>query len=163
MTKVTEWVPVLAACFTAISIIWGVIVYIRQQKINNLQNLVSVFQRFSNNDNFIHIFRLCDDIYVYDKNSNQQAAAFIIQQLEEVSPENKLKYLALLEEVAVFAKNAKVLRDDALHLFKFQFHYLYNVPIVADAFWKNIGGGQNERTKDGWSYQRTFAEECNIA
>jgi hypothetical protein len=71
-----------------------------------------------------------------------------------------LKYLALLEEIAIFAKNSAVINKNALHLFKFHFYYVYGNHTISSAFWNNLGSGDTEKLKEGWSYQLEFAQKC---
>jgi hypothetical protein len=59
-----KWIAYITAICISVSAILAIIVYIRQQKINRIQNLIGVFQRFANNDNFISIFNLSDASYV---------------------------------------------------------------------------------------------------
>ena len=159
----TKWIALISATCTALSAILAVIVYIRQQKINRLQNLISVFQRFSNNDDFISIFSVCDSCYVkLNTPANEQELSSLLNQLIAIAPEKKYKYLALLEEIAIFAKNSAVISKNAIHLFKFHFYYVYGDGKISAAFWQNIGSGPNEKNKEGWNYQNDFAQKCKL-
>ncbi len=156
-----KWISLVPIFLTAISVMLGLIAYLRQQRINRLQNLISVFQRFSNNDDFINLFSLCDSCYVKLNIPAQQPELSVTEgQLMTVTPEKKFKYLALLEEIAMLAKNSAVINDNALHLFKFHFYYVYGNHEISNAFWYNIGSGSDEKNKEGWSYQSDFAKKC---
>ena len=151
---------IVPICVAAFSAVWGVITYSRQQRNVQLQNLISVFQRFSNNDDFIAIFKLGDDCYVKLEQGLDQNDIPQLQKLEEIPAELKFKYLALLEEVAILAKRSAVDKENALHLFKFHFFYVYGNPPISNSFWANVGGGDAEREEEGWDYQNDFAKEC---
>ena len=147
--------------FTAVSVLLGVIAYLRQQKINRIQNLISVFQRFAYNDDFLLIFSTCDARYVRLKDEARDSELSVyLNNLKEIPAEKKFKYLALLEEISIFSKNSAVMSKNAIHLFKFHFYYLYGDHKIADAFWDNLGSGRYEKKKEGWSYQNEFAEIC---
>ncbi len=159
MTSNTEGIALISVACTGISAVLGVIVYIRQQKINRIQNLISVFQRFSNNDDFISIFNICDASYVR-LNSPEGEPSLFLNQLKVIPAEKKYKYLALLEEIAILAKNSAVISTNALHLFKFHFYYVYGNHKISNEFWSNIGSGADEKNKEGWDYQSDFAKKC---
>jgi hypothetical protein len=160
MTDYTEWVALMSVTCAALSVILGIIVYIRQQKINRIQNLISVFQRFSNNDDFISIFNACDASYVRLNNTSEKELSSFLDQLKTIPAEKKLKYLALLEEIAILAKNSAVINNNALHLFKFHFYYVYGDHKISTSFWNNIGSGADQKNKEGWNYQSDFAKKC---
>ena len=161
MNDHTRWITLISVTCAAISVILGVITYVRQQKINRIQNLVAVFQRFANNDDFLSIFSISDMIYVKlgGLATDIDLPAYIAS-LSSIPPEKKYKYLALLEEIAILAKNSAVINKNAIHLFKFHFYYVYGSHQLSHAFWQNIGSGDSEKNKEGWSYQYDFAKEC---
>ena len=141
-------IQAIAALCTAASAIFAVIVYIRQQHIRRTENLLAIFQRFTDDKENVYqpIFTACDT-----RNFDAIAA---------INAANKYKYLSLLEEIALLARSSNVLQQDAKHLFKFHFIYLYVDEEVAAAFWKNLGTSPNEKNKAGWAYQRDFAFLC---
>jgi len=160
ITNVT-WIALIPISCTAISALLAIIVYIRQQRLTRLQNLIAVFQRFSNNDDFISIFSLCDACFVKIKDPNQQSELVrLSNQLAVIEPEKKFKYLALLEEISILARNSEVFNKNAIHLFKFHFYYVYGNHEISVAFWRNLGSGVDEKSKEGWSYQNDFAKKC---
>ena len=164
MNDNTIRIALISAICTAISAILGVFAYLRQQKINRIQNLISVFQRFANNDDFLSIFSACDASYVrLNEPSSEQELRIYLDNLKAISSEKKYKYLALLEEIAMFAKNSAVINKNAIHLFKFHFYYIYGDHKISAAFWLNIGSGVNEKNKEGWNYQNDFAKKCEVS
>ena len=82
MTETTKWITIVSVTCTALAAILGVVVYIRQQKIKSLQNLVSVFHRFTNNDDFLGLFSMCDSCYV--RLNKTDKAAELNQYLEHL-------------------------------------------------------------------------------
>ena len=161
MSYSTKWITLISVILTAISVILGVIAFLRQQKINRLQNLISVFQRFSGNDDFLMIFDICDACYVrLNDKAKEVELGNRLSDLKSIPTEKKFKYLALLEEISIYAKNSAVMSKNAIHLFKFHFHYLYGDHMISEAFWDNLGSGKSEKYKEGWSYQMDFAKIC---
>ena len=153
-------IKLIAVICTAIVVNVGIITYIKQQKINRIQNLITVFQRFANNDDFILLFSLCDSSYVKVGDSAMQTELnILLDEIRNITTDKKLKYLALLEEIAIYAKNSSVIREHAIHLFKFHFFYVYGNNPISLAFWNNVGGNK-EKEKEGWSYQNIFAKIC---
>ena len=162
MEDILKIFQTIAFVCAAVTAVLAVISYMRQQNLTRLQNLISVFQRFANNEDFISIFSLCDHCYVRLNDAKaSEELDLLLEKLSEISTEKKFKYLALLEEIAIYSKNSAVIRKHALHLFKFHFYYVYGVGKISSAFWKNVGDGDNnEKNKEGWSYQNEFASEC---
>ena len=161
MNENTKLITLISVMCTAVSAILATTAYLRQQKINRIQNLISVFQRFSNNDDFLSIFNASDASYVrLNKSGSEQELSDYLNNLKTIPAEKKIKYLALLEEIAIFAKNSAVMSKNAIHLFKFHFYYLYGNHTISAAFWNNIGSGASEKNKEGWSYQSDFAKKC---
>jgi hypothetical protein len=163
MNDNTKWIALVSVICTAVSAILAVFAYLRQQKINRIQNLTTVFQRFSNNDDFLSIFNICDASYVQlNKPTAETELNGYSDQLKSTSAEKKLKYLAFLEEIAILAKNSAVISKNAIHLFKFHFYfyYVYGNHKISQAFWDNIGSGADEKNKEGWDHQSDFAKKC---
>ena len=153
MDKVVENI---ALVMLSISAVWALMFYRKRYRI---QNLVSVFRRFSENAKFVEIFTCCDALYSL---RHSDALNEVAEKLKSFDASRKYQYLALLEEVAVYAKNDAVVQKDALHLFQYHFHYIYNCPDIVAAFWWNIGGEADghEPSKKGWRYQSDFARVC---
>ncbi|MBC7554811.1 MAG: hypothetical protein H7257_12625 [Taibaiella sp.] len=151
MDSIINIIPGMSAVAAAF---WGIYVYSKQQRFKRLQNLSQIFQRFADNKNdFLEIFALCDSSFPDYGNEE-------IQHLAELPAKSKLQYLALLEDVALYADYSKVDRNYAIHLFQWQFYYIYNDAVIARAFWSNLGGVE-ECVQSYWSYQKKFSGYCN--
>ena len=152
MEILLQLLPITA---TLCAVIWGIYVFNKQQKFKRLENLNHIFQRFADKDDFIDIFTLCDIAYISTTNYHQDA----LDKLSAVTEKNKLRYLALLEEVALFAASFEVDKQHAIHLFQWHFYYVFNEPKISEAFWSNLGG-RDEINKPYWGYQKKIANQC---
>lgn len=159
MNTLITTIPIISAVAAAI---WGIYVFNKQQKFKRLQNLSLILQRFGDKKEFINLFNLCDQsIDNIDKQTRQITYnADYLNILMKENAENKLQFLVLLEEVALYAKSFEVDRDYAVHLFQWHFYFVYNNPEISRAFWENLGG-VDEINKAYWEYQRSFSSFCN--
>jgi len=129
----------------------GIRIYNKQRNFDRLQNLSKLFQRFTEDDDFMAVFTKCDEAYPgYEVEK--------IKDIEEIPVQTKLKYTALLEDVALHAKHNEVDRQYAVHLFQWHFYYLYNNTAIANAFWGSLGGLPDGKS---WGMQMDFAKSCN--
>ena len=152
MRSVLSVIPALTAVVAAI---WGIYSFNKQQKFKRLENLSLIFQRFADKDDFIDLFTMCDEAFL----GNGRYEETHLSALKKAPAKLKLKYLALLEEVALYASYSEVDKKYAVHLFQWHFYYIFNDATLADAFWFNLGGG-DEKTKSYWEYQKQFARYC---
>jgi hypothetical protein len=136
-----------------IAAFWGIYVYNKQQRFKRLQNLSQLFQRFADKNDFLEIFSLCDESYI-DRNSHNEVS---LELLKNTSVKTKLQYLALLEEVALYASYSEVDRKYAVHLFQWHFYYIYKDLRISESFWHNLGGIK-EKDKPYWQYQKHFSK-----
>ena len=157
MNQAAQWIPGISTTCTAITAILAVYIYIRQQRISRVQNIIAVFQRFANGRNFVDIFNHSDIAY---SRKNTRDGADSLEQLKNIDSGNKYEYLALLSEIVFLSDNSAIIRIHAMKLFKFHFYYAYCDKEVSNAFWSNIGSGVDEKDKEGWNYQKSFAEKC---
>jgi len=151
MNSLITTIPIISAVAAGI---WGLYIFNRQQRFKRLQNLSQIFQRFADKNDFMELFTLCDQVFI-DK-SNQSN----LDELSKFSAVNKMRYLALLEEVALFSRYSEVDKEYAVYLFQWHFYYIYNDSTVSESFWKNIGEVV-EKDKPYWKYQKDFSVSCN--
>jgi hypothetical protein len=158
MSALETTIPILSASAAAI---WGIYVFSKQQRFKRLQNLSQILQRFADNKEFLQLFNLFDQSLNINRESRQITYnEEYLTILANHSSENKLQFLVLLEEVALYAKSFEVDRDYAIHLFQWHFYYVYNNPNTSNAFWENLGG-QIEIHEPYWEYQKSFSLHCN--
>jgi len=158
MNTLIATIPIITAIAAAI---WGIYVFNKQQKFKRLQNLSLILQRFGDKKEFLELFNLCDQSINIDRQNKQ--ITYNQDYLDKLANENsgnKLQFLVLLEEVALYAKSFEVDKDYAAHLFQWHFYYVYNNPKTSEAFWRNLGG-LVETKEQYWSYQKAFSSYCN--
>jgi hypothetical protein len=124
--------------------------YQKAQKFKRIQNLSNIWQRFLNTDTFLDLFVLME------KRSINTDAAPMLQAFDE---KIKFKFLGMLEEVALYANSFEVDREQAVYLFQWHFHYLFNSKDTREDFWHNIGG-VSEMNSISWKQSHTFASFC---
>ena len=83
-----------------------------------------------------------------------------LPEIENTSVKTKLVYLALIEEVALYADLDEVDKKQAKYMFQWHFHFVYNDEAIREVFWKNIGG-KSEMNADYWKQSRDAAIEFN--
>ena len=148
--SIKDWlaiIPTLTGIFVAA---WGIRVYKKQQEFTRLQNLSKLFQRFTDSVDLMNVFTTCDVCFPEYKAEDLAA-------IEAIPDREKLKYTALLEDVALHASHNQVDRQYAIHLFQWHFYYLYNDKSISQAFWRTLGGQPDEKS---WGLQMQFAKEC---
>ncbi len=137
---------IVGGLITAIGLFVGLYQYNRQQKFKRLQNLSFIWQKFINNDDLMELFTLLDS----DNNET----------INNFPAITKLKFLALLEEAALYAEEFEVDKDQAIYLFQWHFYYLFNDIETKASFWNNLGGS-DETEKPYWSKSKKFSKSCN--
>ena len=141
--------------------LWGIYVFNKQQKFKRLQNLSLILQRFGDKKEFLDLFNLFDQSLTIEKKSNKIIYNNdYLKKLTNVPSENKLQYLVLLEEVALYAWSFEIDRKYAVHLFQWHFYFVYNNAETSKAFWNNLGGIE-EINEAYWEYQKKFSSYCH--
>ena len=146
MEQLKQCIIIIGGLVGMISLLFGLYQYSKQQKFKRLQNLSSVWQKFINNDDLLELFTLLD--------------ADNIEALPNFSAKIKLKFLALLEEAALYTEEFEVDKEHAIYLFQWHFYYVFNKEKTKEAFWHNLGGKQ-EAEKSYWSKSKNLARDCN--
>ena len=141
--------PLLNTLLIIVGSGWAIYVYFQQQKFRRMQNLSAIWSKFINTEKFMKIFVMCDE-------SSETSLA----ELANSSSQDKLAYLGLVEEVALYVEQFEVDINYAIYLFQWHFYYAFNDEKTRAAFWKNIGGLE-EMNKSYWSKSRSFATKCN--
>ncbi|MBP9689302.1 MAG: hypothetical protein KBE91_06805 [Bacteroidia bacterium] len=121
----------------------------KQQKFKRIQNISSLWKEFSNNDANMEIFEMMDSIESDEKE--------YWVGLEKYDRRYKLKYLALLEEVALYINAFEIDSDDAKYLFQWHFYFVFLSEKTTTPFWANLGG-RAEMNADYWKRSRELAK-----
>ncbi len=122
----------------------------KQQKFKRLQNLSSLWKTFINDSEIMELFSFLNGI---EKEHEGK-----IEDLAQFSPKIKLKYLALIEEAAIYVDAFEVDKSYAKYLFQWHFYFVYQSPETSESFWANIGGKQ-EMNASYWSKSRMLASK----
>ncbi|MHB8259588.1 MAG: hypothetical protein ACYDCN_05450 [Bacteroidia bacterium] len=132
--------------------------YSKQQRFKRLQNLSSILQKFFDNDDLLTLFSLF--------NAGNYA------DVQRTPPKIKYKFLALLEEVALYTEKFEVDKQHAIYLFQWHFRFVFTEEKTRKAFWYNLVSNANltedeintkataEMNAAGWLKQKKLAQEC---
>ena len=97
------------------------------------------------------LFVICDKIESGDDTQINRLLSY---------PENeKMKFLGLLEEVALYAEMSEVDKEYAVYLFQWHFTFVFKSGKISKAFWSNLGG--EEINKPYWKKSKDFSKYCN--
>ncbi len=125
--------------------------YARAQRFRRIQNLSMIWEKFFKEPKLRELFTLLNDVEL----GNRPASDLAKTELNT----DKLHYLALLEDVALYARLGEVDREYAVGHFQWFFIYAFERESTRDAFWAGLGGTE-ERGQPYWSLSRAFAAEC---
>src|SRR5665213_2850678 len=85
--------------------------YKKQQEFKRLQNLTAIWEKFIADEKLVELFNLFD--------SDQSQA------IENFDRRVKIKFLGLLDEVALYVEHFEVDRKPAEYLFQWPFYYVF--------------------------------------
>lgn len=128
--------------------VFGYIQYARQQKFKRIQNLSSLWKNFSSDNEVLRLFSLMDEI--------ESGKPELIDDLKKIARQDKLKYLALVEEVSLYVEKFEVDKDFATYLFQWHFYFPYQSKLTSIPFWENIGGAE-EMNASYWAKSRNLS------
>lgn len=139
-----QYLPSLAVVVAAF---WALYLFRSQQRFKRLQNLSLLWKDFANDEKIMHLFNLMNEIES-DHKMNEN--------LSEINTVSKLKYLALIEQVALYVEHFEIDREYAKYLFQWHFYFVYQSGKTSDLFWNNLGGAK-ERDADYWNKSRVLS------
>lgn len=122
--------------------------YYKQQRFKRMQNLSSLWKQFSGDESMMALFSLMDEL---------ENGAIKTEELATFDSKTKLKYLAVIEEVALYVKEFEVDKDYAKYLFQWHFYFVYQSSKTTSSFWSNMGGN-NEMNAHYWEVSRKLAQ-----
>ena len=103
--------------------------YNKQQQFKRFQNLIALWKEFRTNNNYSNLFGLMDSIALSHKDAIE---------LANYSADQKLQYLALLEEVTLYLISYEVDFLKTYYLFQWHLKYVYTESETNKAFWNNM-------------------------
>jgi|ERR1700757_1422623 len=141
-------VIIIGGIIGAIGLFIGLYQYNKQQKFKRLQNLSFIWRKFIDSEDLLNLFDLM--------NSNQT---------NEIGKKDytkvKLKFLALLEEVALYTSEFEVDKDHAIYLFQWHFYFVFNEKEeFRKSFWENIDELKDVDNGSYWKKSKEFASNC---
>ncbi|MBS1647233.1 MAG: hypothetical protein JST67_07825 [Bacteroidetes bacterium] len=149
METVKQIILIIGGLVGTISLPIGLYQYHRQQKFKRLQNLSFIWRKFIDSQELLELFDLMNS-----------------EKIEEFSKQeyskSKLKYLALLEEVALFVKEFEVDKEYASYLFYWHFYFVFNEKeAFRKAFWNHIDELRDvDASNSHWEISKQFAKGC---
>ncbi len=146
-------VSFLQPLVVSFGILFALYQYWKQQKFKRLQNLSQLWKEFLNNDQNLELFNTMDEV--------ERGIDSKIEILHKFDTKAKLKYLALIEEVALYVEQFEVDQSYAKYLFQWHFYYVYSSSKTSDLFWGNLGGDE-EKNASYWSKSRNFAAKISL-
>ncbi len=119
-----------------------------QQRFKRLQNLSLLWKDFTNDEKNMHLFNLMNEI---------ESDHIAKEDLSAINTIDKLKYLALIEQVALYVEHFEVDKEYAKYLFQWHFYFVYQSAKTSNLFWNNLGGAE-EMNASYWSKSRELAK-----
>lgn len=145
-------VPVILQYLPSIAILvaafWALYLFRNQQRFKRLQNLSSLWKDFTNDDKNMHLFNLMNEI---------ESDNLVEEDLSAINTVVKLKYLALIEQVALYVEHFEIDKEYAKYLFQWHFYFVYQSNKTSNLFWKNLGGLE-EMNASYWGKSRELAK-----
>jgi hypothetical protein len=124
--------------------------YQKQQKFKRLQNLSTLWKSFLGDEKMLDLFNLLNLAENFDP--------AVIEAIKNYDPKMKYRYLAVIEEVTLYADTFEVDKPQAKYLFQWHFYFAYQSPDSVEPFWDNLGGAE-ERNASYWAKSRNLAKE----
>lgn len=124
--------------------------YQKQQKFKRLQNLSALWKSFLGDEKILDLFNLLNLAEHHDPQ--------VIEAIKNYDPKMKYRYLAIIEEVTLYADTFEVDKPQAKYLFQWHFYFAYQSSDCVEPFWENLGG-MEERNASYWSKSRNLSKE----
>ncbi|HRP68186.1 MAG TPA: hypothetical protein PLY93_01490 [Turneriella sp.] len=142
--------PLLSAMLVSLGFILALIQYKRQLAYKKLENLQKIWKDFLNDDHLFTFFSALDQ--APDKRAMKRVA--------DTPYQTKLRFIGLLDEVALLVFDGDVKKEHAIYLFQWLYYYAFKNETTMLHLWKNLGGA-TEAQKPYWEKARNLAVECN--
>ncbi|HEX8461609.1 MAG TPA: hypothetical protein VF623_09270 [Segetibacter sp.] len=144
ISYIIQYIPTIAIIVAAF---WALYLFRNQQRFKRLQNLSSLWKDFTNDDKNMHLFNLMNEI---------ESDVEVSEDLSVIDTTFKLKYLALVEQVALYVEHFEVDKEYAKYLFQWHFFFVYQSNKTKRLFWANLGG-ETEMNAKYWSKSRQLS------
>lgn len=131
------------------ALLWGLFIFNKQQNFKRLQNLSLLWKECFQSEELLSLFHLMNEL---ELNHHIRTA------LEDFPAQTKLKFLALIEEVALYTEKFEVDKKPAKYLFQWHFYFIYQSKKTSEKFWANLGG-IDEMNASYWSKSKKLSSE----
>ncbi len=131
-----------------VAVFWALYLFRNQQRFKRLQNLSALWKDFVNDEINLHLFNLMNEI---------ESDKVVNEDLSYISTASKLKYLALIEQVALYVEHFEVDKEYGKYLFQWHFYFVYQSAKTSHLFWSNLGGTE-EMNATYWSKSRELSK-----
>ena len=128
---------------------WALYLFRNQQRFKRLQNLSALWRDFTNDEKNLHLFNLMNEI---------ESNKVVNENLSNIETAIKLKYLALIEQVALYVEHFEVDKSYAKYLFQWHFYFVYQSDKTSNLFWSNLGGAE-EMKASYWGKSRDLSSK----
>jgi hypothetical protein len=156
MSNLIDALQAVGALSTGVGLGVGVYQYYQAERFKRMQKLFDLFETFRTNERFVNLFSAFENL---SDNPTSTESSLTIAGGNDEDKIVKYQFLALLEEVALFAESELIKSDDAIYMFHFHFFYVFGPCKQSKLFWEDIGG-ENEPKKPGWARSYAFAKRC---
>ncbi len=143
--NINLFLPLVTIILVMAGSVIALVQFCQQRKFTRIQNLSQIWKKFMDDEKLMALF------VSLDKEDLPVIESFAIAQ--------KLRFLGLLEEVALYTEKFKVDKQYAYYLFQWHFTYVFKQTGTTKAFWENLGGSV-EMNKPYWSKSFHFAQAC---
>jgi hypothetical protein len=122
----------------------------KQQKFKRLQNLSSLWKSFMNDEKMLDLFNTL--------NLAEEGDGHALNSIAQFDAKQKYKYLAVIEEVALYIESFEIDEPQAKYLFQWHFYFAFQSPKTKNLFWENIGG-ETEMNASYWSKSKSLSKK----
>ena len=143
----------ISTALAVVGVALALIQYSRAQRFRRIQNLSAIWERFFKEERTRNLFNLLNDLEL------SPSPELVAKLSSPALNTDKLFYLAILEDVALYARLGEIDRLYAIDRFQWLFVYVFEREATRDAFWSGLGGAE-ERGQPYWRLSRTFAAQC---
>lgn len=142
---ILQYLPSIAIIVAAF---WALYLFRNQQRFKRLQNLSALWKDFVNDEKNLHLFNLMNEL---------ESDQVVNEDLAYISTASKLKFLALIEQVALYVEHFEVDKEYGKYLFQWHFYFVYLSAKTSDLFWSNLGGPA-EMNAEYWGKSRELSK-----
>jgi len=150
MEQLVKLAPLISTLVIFSGFLLALFQFKKQLAYRKIENLQKIWKDFINDRELFDLFSALDN---HDEKKSVKRAI-------HTSNKTKLKFLGLLDEVALLVEKGDVDREYAIYLFQWHFFYAYKKSSTMESIWQSLGG-VIEASKPYWLKSARLAEKCN--